>query len=248
MRVSVGGRARMVVVGMMVCLLGTAAAQASDRGFQFGVRAGGNLNVYLDSWYVVEETESLGYGAEAGLVAKYSFTNLLSLNAELNVNYRVLGNFKYNGVDNDYESEELDDGGWYYRVIDSLKYNCTEKHHEMAVLVPIMLQFTVIESAPLYVSAGVQFGFPFNNKIDYSCKYTTFDGNIYEKEGYGESDGVSDKNGRYYVDFGLVLGMGWMATPRLGVDFRFVNNLNNAYNLPWRSSLMNFTNGVNYFL
>jgi len=199
------------------------------------------MNMYSvdDFFYAIDK----GYGFDAGLATKYPLTNRLSLNSEVSFCYRVLGGFK----DKEYNVPsyiEDDDGELIF--VGYYNYDIKVSLSEMAILVPIMVQFTVIENAPFYVSAGMQLGFPFNNKYKNSYNKYTLEGEILEEISHTESDDGS----RSFVDFGIALGIGCMIMPNLGVDLRFISNLNRVFDGHdfSKTSLMYFTFGVSYFL
>ena len=237
-----------VLCFLAVILTGTLSfANASDDGLQFGVRAGVNKNKYdlFMDWgeygYIHFFDLDAGYGFEAGLAAKYPLKNWLSLNSEVSFCYRVLGIDTYKGISHYFESEEDSVGVYAY---DNTKNSISE----MAILVPVMVQFTPSKRFPVYASAGTQFGFPFYNIIKYSSKYTHEGKILYE----GTKNEKTDN--RSFIDFGAAVGVGYMAAnPNLGAELRFVFNLNNVYNGPdtdpdARIRLMYFTFGISYFL
>jgi hypothetical protein len=117
---------------------------------------------------------------------------------------------------------------------------------EMAILAPIMVQFTPVERVPFYLSTGIVLGFPFNNKARYSHRY------IFDGKTILEDFGEQDEGIRSLVDFGAALGIGAMLTPNLGVDIRYVFNVNDVLGRREkkvnRVSLMYLTLGVSYFL
>jgi hypothetical protein len=224
-----------VVMGMLTPI------RASDSDLQFGVRAGANLNQFSWggvglSWTILDPV----YGFDAGLTAKYPLTNWLTLNAELNFCYRFLYNVgaddNYYWVD-DYTVIDVDEG--YYRYSES----------EMALLVPVMAQFRLDVPIPLYLSAGIQLGFPFNNTSKYEYKFS-LDGEVLDE--YYAKD--KDDGFRSLVDFGAAFGIGYMATkPKLGVELRYVININDVYDRKMekgepRHQLMCLTLGVSYFI
>ncbi|MDR2727802.1 MAG: PorT family protein [Chitinispirillales bacterium] len=230
---------------LTVVLVGAIApVNASDDGLRFGVRIGSNMNMYysenLSMFFNVDM--DMGYGFDAELAAKYPLTNRLSLNSEVSFCYRVLGSYKTKGESSYYDEDESGD----LFFVDYINYDIKASFREMAVLVPVMIQFTTAQSAPFYVSAGVQLGFPFNNRFKGSEKNYTSEGEILSE--YSE-DG-SDDDYRSLADFGLAFGIGCMAMSNLGVDLRFVINLNGVYDKRYydKTSLMYFTFGISYFL
>ena len=229
-----------IVIFILILTVALSPVSASDGGLQFGARIGSNMNMY--SVEGSPHNFDNGYGFEVGIAAKYSFTNRLNLNSEVIFCYRVLSNYRYKS-EGTYLTEN-DDGEWLFAGY----YNIDIKgsSSEMAILVPVMIQFIPVRNVPFYVSAGMQLGFPFNTKSKYLDKFTTQDGKIHDE--YYEETNFDDY--RSSIDFGVVFGIGCMITPNLGVDLRFVTNLNDVYYgynvIP--SSLMYFTLGISYFL
>jgi len=84
---------------------------------------------------------------------------------------------------------------------------------EIAMSVPLMFQLTLAEGIP-YLEAGVQLDSPISPKIT-----TKSDG---EKES-------RDANGRISMDFGIVLGIGYLIIPNLGIDARSVIGLTSPF-------------------
>jgi hypothetical protein len=231
-----------IIILLAIILIGTLVpASASDDGLRLGIRVGPNMNMYF-----VEYSDK-GYGFEAGLAAKYS-TNRLSLNSEVNFCYRVLGNYRYNGAV--YTSiEEEDNDRWSVKSLGPFVYygdgELKSSFSEMAILAPIMIQLTSVKNVPFYMSSGVQLGFPFNSKFKNSAKIT-FEEEILEE--YYKETNIDVY--RFSIDFGVAFGVGCMAMSNLGVDFRYVMNLNKVYDGYgfWGGKLGYFTLGVSYFL
>jgi hypothetical protein len=80
---------------------------------------------------------------------------------------------------------------------------------EIAMSVPLMFQLAITKSVP-YLAAGVQLDSPISPRIT-----KIIDG---EKES-------RDVNGRTSMDFGVVLGIGYLITKNVGVDARTVIGL-----------------------
>jgi len=81
---------------------------------------------------------------------------------------------------------------------------------ELALSTPMMFRFTPVEDMPLYLAAGVQLD------VLISSKTTMKIG------GQEESEDTED---RVSLDFGIVLGIGYLITPNIGVDIRAVIGL-----------------------
>jgi len=239
MNVSIGCSARRVVFGVVLGLFGiTAGAQASDGGFQFGARAGASLNQYYVnmSWFPTKFDP--GYSSEIGLAAKYRLTGRFSLSSELSFCHRLVTNYRWSGESSTYDDDENGEmvfmGDYYYEDKGTMR--------EMAVLFPVMLQFTPVKSGPFNLSAGIQFGVPFNYKSKETSKQYTLERELLRE------DTRYDNDGRYPVDYGAAAGVGYMITPNLGVDTRFVFNMNNFFTESPNTWFMYLTLGVSYFL
>ncbi|MDR2594705.1 MAG: PorT family protein [Fibromonadaceae bacterium] len=81
---------------------------------------------------------------------------------------------------------------------------------EYAISIPIMFQLNLAEGMP-YLAAGVQLDTPF------SCKIT--------RKISGLPEESRDYEDRVSMDFGIVLGVGYLITPNMGVDARAVIGL-----------------------
>jgi len=207
------------------------------RGFKLGLRMGGGMNDYSVQW---DYTRGMGYGAEAGFALKYVFTNRLSLNTEVNFGYRVLSKSAVK----------------YYNYITIagdpifVKNDVRESITEMAVLVPVMFQITPNENNPFYLLMGAQAGVPLRHKYDYRHKIVRDDNGMFLSDKRMEFSSV-----RSDFDIGVVAGIGCKITSGLGVDFRYIVNVNDVYDRDkvfdgWqgRAALTNFTFGLSYFL
>jgi len=80
---------------------------------------------------------------------------------------------------------------------------------EITMSIPLMFQLALIEGIP-YLEAGVQLDSPISPKVTAKA------------DGEEES---RDANGRVSIDFGIVLGIGYLIIPNLGVDARAVIGL-----------------------
>jgi len=80
---------------------------------------------------------------------------------------------------------------------------------EYAISIPIMFQLNLAEGMPYFV-AGAQLDTPFSSKVTVNI---------------GSDDKTEDYDDRTSMDFGLVLGVGYLITPNIGVDARVVIGL-----------------------
>jgi outer membrane immunogenic protein len=80
---------------------------------------------------------------------------------------------------------------------------------EFAISIPIMFQLAIAEGIP-YFAAGIQLDTPISPKI------TLTDGKEEESESYDD---------RASIDLGVVLGVGYLITPSIGIDARVVIGL-----------------------
>jgi len=106
---------------------------------------------------------------------------------------------------------------------------------EFAVSVPIMVKYFPIEG--LYVTAGLQLDIPIASEEcdDKGKNCTKLDGkteHIVETEIYYGTPVVNEYDEKHpernSLDIGIPMGVGYMVTPNLGVDFRFVLGLSNG--------------------
>jgi hypothetical protein len=100
---------------------------------------------------------------------------------------------------------------------------------EMAISVPVMVKFFPMEG--LFLQSGVQFDIPIGAKwcgdnadssVDYEDDYRFFNDYDYCFFLGDEREGSSP---RASVDIGIPVGFGYMVTPRVGIDFRYVLGL-----------------------
>jgi hypothetical protein len=238
---------KIMVVFLMFLLWGGVLSpiNASGGDLQFGAVIGGNMNKRLLEGFPYD-FYGVGYGFGAGLAVKYQLANRLSLNSEVNFCYRVVVDLPKSNVGFfhtiDYENDE-----WVQiDASDVIDYKTTIS--EMAILIPVMLQFTPIQHIPFNISTGMVLGFPFNHIYKSSYSYT-FEGELFE---FASEERGSDY--RSLVDFGMAFGVGYMVTSNLGFDFRSVINLNQVYGRNkiagveyLRVSFIYFTFGVSYF-
>jgi len=81
---------------------------------------------------------------------------------------------------------------------------------EFALSTPMMFQFSPVEDMPLYLAAGAQLDALISSKMTKKVL------------GHEESE---DTEGRVSLDLGIVLGVGYLITPNIGVDIRAVIGL-----------------------
>jgi len=94
--------------------------------------------------------------------------------------------------------------------VDESGYKEESYETEYAISVPIMFQLALAEGMP-YFAAGVQLDTPISPKIKSKVN--------------GGKEETYDANGRESLDFGLVLGIGYLITPNIGLDGRAVIGL-----------------------
>jgi hypothetical protein len=87
---------------------------------------------------------------------------------------------------------------------------------EMAVSIPIMVQYSIVESA--FLQVGVQIDIPISSEI---CVEST----CVSADGKETSLGYNRKS----FDLGIAFGAGYMVMPNLGIDARYVLGLMPAY-------------------
>jgi len=85
---------------------------------------------------------------------------------------------------------------------------------EFAMSIPIMFQLTLAEGIP-YLAAGVQLDSPISPKIT-----SEIDDKVEKSR---------DANGRKSPDFGILLGLGYLITPNIGLDARAVIGLTSLF-------------------
>jgi hypothetical protein len=137
-----------------------------------------------------------------------------------------------------------------YRTLSSEKEGDVEfSLTEMAISIPIMVKFFPMEG--LFLQAGVKLDIPLGTK---SC--VEYDGDEECTDWDGKETTVSllgmtytEKNPeRTTIDIGIPLGLGYMITPELGVDFRYVLGISKLINDDDNDSgsLSTFGIGVTY--
>jgi hypothetical protein len=134
---------------------------------------------------------------------------------------------------------ELD---FYYRELFSRKTEIgTENMNEFAISIPIFFQFAFVENGSFHLITGIQWDYPIDTDWKYYYNYFT--------------------DNRAYVDFGMLFGLAYMASPTLGVDFRCVISMAGLFedfeysyvsykgsnNYKDRSSLRKYGFGLIYF-
>jgi len=102
---------------------------------------------------------------------------------------------------------------------------------EFAMSIPIMFQLALAEGIP-YLAAGVQLDSPISPKAT-------------KKENGEETS--ADVDGRESLDFGILLGLGYLITPNIGVDARVVIGLTPPFKRADDSSLNQYGAGLTYY-
>jgi len=102
---------------------------------------------------------------------------------------------------------------------------------EIAISIPIMFQLALAEGIP-YLAAGVQIDSPISPKATVKSD--------------GEEKTV-DANGRVSTDFGIVLGVGYLVTPNVGVDARAVIGLTSPFKSQDDGGLNQYGAGLTYY-
>jgi len=102
---------------------------------------------------------------------------------------------------------------------------------EIAMSIPIMFQLTLAEGIP-YLAAGVQLDSPISPKATMKV------------DGKEES---MDANGRVSMDFGIVLGIGYLITQNIGVDARAVMGLTAPFKDADDSKWNQYGAGLTYY-
>jgi hypothetical protein len=129
--------------------------------------------------------------------------------------------------------------GFLYRTVANIESKYEEpgfpsetskgKITEFAVSVPIMVKFFPIEA--LYIAAGFQLDIPIGSEIcdDKGKDCEKLDGKTetITEEFYGQTYTYEEEHAERTLDMGIPIGIGYMVTPNLSVDFRFVLGLNN---------------------
>jgi hypothetical protein len=167
-----------------------------------------NISMASAMMFIPVPDFDMGLGFGGGPALKYAIAGQLSVSAEASFYYRSLGS-----------SEEVYDDEDFRQITSA-------SADEMAVSVPVMLQLTLVPSVPLYVAAGIQLEVPFSTKWKYKDEVTYSDGEV---NVIADFDGGADE--RSSADFGIAFGAGYMILPSLGVDFRYVINVNDIADL-----------------
>jgi hypothetical protein len=208
-------------------------------GIRFGVRAGVNLLKVYDFWDEPEldDNMDIGWAFGAGLAVNIPLTSHLSLSPELALYYRNLFRFEH-------FSDNVKQEMYIY---------------EFAVSIPVLLKLTPVKSIPFYLAAGIQVDIPLLTEITWKGSSELENGLRFEVHMDWVTNPMADHR---TIDFGIALGLGYMITPNLGVDFRGVIGMKNLFEKftavdPTNgvasqyeddtSSLMQFGLGVSYF-
>jgi hypothetical protein len=174
---------------------------SQESSLKFGARVGFNLLKSKLGWEEQDDKIEMGMGFGAGLVASIPLTSQLSLNPELAFYSRKVFSIK----------EEFFEDGWSAGV----------EMSELAVSIPVLLQFTPVEGSPFYLAAGVQVDIPISPEMKY----------IDSKGEDGRSIEWTDDflTKHRTIDFGIALGLGYMIMPNLGVDLRCVIGMTSLF-------------------
>jgi hypothetical protein len=161
--------------------------------------------VYEYDYEYVDERESVKFGLRLGFnVNDFSFgykgqneeiSNGIGFGAGLMLNMPLASQWSFN--------MGLD---LYYRGLFSREAETgKESINEFAVSIPVFLRFALVENGLFHLMAGVQLDIPFETKWDSDYNYFT--------------------SHRASVDFGVALGLVYMAGPSIGIDFKCVIGL-----------------------
>jgi len=211
---------KITVATIFLCAATVANAQ---EGITFGARLGYSLQsvdggTLFASEDIYEKTDvNMGLlGIGASVVANIPAGPVV-IAPEIGFLYRTNANIESKYDEPGYPSET---------------YKSNQK--EFAISVPIMIKFFPIEA--LYIAAGFQIDIP----LAAEWCYEDGEKECYKLNGKTETRTDTDEYGgqtytytydiknpeRASVDLGIPMGIGYMITPNLGVDFRFVLGLN----------------------
>ncbi|MCL2101390.1 MAG: PorT family protein [Fibromonadales bacterium] len=195
-----------------IILVSSLAAFSFADSFKFGVKAMTSMNFYSTGVSAVDDNISFGMGWGGGLITHFPLKNGLSLNPELNFQWRKLYNDKYPKIIRDVKTE--------------INYNASE----LALSVPIMARYKKA-IAGLYISTGIQLDFPFSATIKRKINVDNVDYcnalegvNELEKIGF-EAQCSYAYDSRSFLDLGLAVGTGYMFGKSFGVDIKHVLGL-----------------------
>lgn len=124
--------------------------------------------------------------------------------------------------------------GFQYRNLFSMSQdeNIDVTANEFAINIPVMLKFSAMPE--LYLGAGIQLDLPISSE------------QVSEYEGTEITEDIESRNS---VDLGLIIGAGYMVADNIGVDLRFIKNLNGVAdkNVMEDGSYWGLGLGVSYF-
>jgi hypothetical protein len=115
---------------------------------------------------------------------------------------------------------------FYYRELFSREVEIgTENMNEFAISIPLFFQFAFAENGKFHLITGIQLDYPIDTDWKYYYDYFT--------------------NNRAYVDFGMLFGLAYMASPSLGVDFRCIISMTGLFE-DFEYSYVNYEGSNNY--
>jgi hypothetical protein len=171
---------------------------ANAQDMKLGARVGYNMQMLGKGDY--PETPDMGMlGIGAGVVANIPLGPVV-LAPEVAFVYRIVSST---------ETEFPNPLGGTIKTESSTK--------EMAVSIPVIIKFYPVEA--FFLQAGIQLDIPIGPE---SCSKV---GDADEVCVDLDDETVSDRGDPIHVDIGIPLGLGYMISPSLSVDFRFVLGL-----------------------
>jgi opacity protein-like surface antigen len=190
-----------------IVLVSLTATLSFAEGLKLGVAALTSINNFSSGDSDMDKDLGVGMGFGGGLAIGIPLGSQLSFNPGVNFLYRKLFSYDKNSVEQ-YVSE-------------------------LALSVPVVVQFRPVSDVGAYVSAGVQADLPFSSEMTM-------------KAGGQEQSTKIDK--RSTIDFGLSFGAGYMINENIGVDARFTLGLTHLTSESGDdSSLQQYTASVIYF-
>jgi len=215
---------KMAIAATILC-----ATVANAQDIQFGARVGYSfqsadggklLSSESPSYKIDVNMGMLGLGV--GVVANIPAGPVV-ISPEVSFVTRTVAN-----VEHKYESPAMPP----YREAESETWK--DKISEFAINIPVMIKFFPIEG--LYIGAGFQLGIPIGSEIctenDEGTECEKLDGktetvtDTWEDPMGTHTETYERKHAERTLDLGIPIGIGYMITPNLGVDFRFVLGLN----------------------
>jgi len=178
-----------------MAMLFVALSATSSFASAYAFRVAFSLYDYSTGDSEEDKYVNIGYGFGGGLVTTVQLTSKLSFVSEFNFLYRKPVIFS------DVPSEI---------IIGTPGTSFDIYLTEFAISIPIMFQLTLAESMP-YLAAGIQLDTPIASKMTAKIK--------------GSKPESKDYDDRVSLDLGIVLGVGYLLTPDIGVDARVVIGL-----------------------